>query len=407
MSPLLPLLLLLAPLVAVSKSTIEPCSGTDSCQSLAGYTLYADLKVSELAALFQADPAAILAANSIDPASSYNHILPAGLFLRIPLLCSCSDGLRKSVSTRYKTRPADTLASIATSVFAGLASPDQIREANNIPDGGGLDAGVNLVIPLPCTCFNNSDNALPAVYLSYVVQPEDTVPGIAAEYATTVNDIMNANAMGSPTASAGDIIAIPLPACASTFPAYASDYGLIVANGSYSITAGHCVQCSCGPGDLNLYCAPASLSASCSSMQCKNSNLMLGNYTSQATSAGCSVTSCTYSGLVNGSISTRLATSLQPRCPGPHQFPSLLPPPSQVSQHESPFSPSPSPHPSQPGGAMPTPKSSVPGSLVLPGLSPAYGAYGPSGSVSKAPNVNSLNHFLGAFFVSVVLKYLL
>lgn len=39
-------------------------------------------------------------------------------------------------------------------------------------------------------------------------------------------------------------------ACTSAFPKSASDHGLIVANGTYALTAGNCVQCSCGPGNL-------------------------------------------------------------------------------------------------------------------------------------------------------------
>jgi hypothetical protein len=54
----------------------------------------------------------------------------------------------------------------------------------------------------------------------------------------------------------------------------------------------------------SLYCTPASLGASCSSMQCSNSSLMLGNVTAQPTSGGCGVSSCSYGGLVNGSIVT-------------------------------------------------------------------------------------------------------
>jgi len=41
-----------------------------------------------------------------------------------------------------------------------------------------------------------------------------------------------------------------IAACASKFPRYAFDFGLIVPNGSYAISASHCVQCSCGPGNL-------------------------------------------------------------------------------------------------------------------------------------------------------------
>lgn len=198
--------------VVTSKSTIEPCSNNDSCNAMLGYTLYTDLKVSEVASLFQVDPIAILTANAID--ISYpdveNHILPARLFLKIPISCSCVDGIRKSVSTHYKTRPSDTLNSIADSIYAGLVSADQLREANSITDPSALDVGQNLVVPLPCTCFNNTDNSLPAIYLSYVVKTVDTLTGIAARYSTTITDLMNVNAMGSTAIKDGDILAVPL-----------------------------------------------------------------------------------------------------------------------------------------------------------------------------------------------------
>ncbi|XP_010063381.1 lysM domain-containing GPI-anchored protein 1 isoform X2 [Eucalyptus grandis] len=295
-----------AVVLVAPKSTIEPCSNSNSCNALLGYTLYTDLKVSEVASLFQIDPISLLTSNAID--ISYpdveNHILPSQLFLKVPITCSCVDGIRKSVSTRYKTRPSDTLSFISDSIYAGLVSSDQIREANSISDPSVLDVGQNLVVPLPCTCFNGTDNSLPAIYLSYVVKPVDTLAGIASRYTTTITDLMNVNAMGSSAINPGDIIAVPLPACASNFPRYASDNGLIVPNGSYAITASHCVQCSCGPGNLKLYCMPASLAVSCSSMQCRNSNLMLGNVTAQQSSAGCNVSACGYGGFVNGSIVT-------------------------------------------------------------------------------------------------------
>lgn len=196
-----------------SKSTIEPCSNADTCNALLGYTLYTDLKVSEVASLFQVDSIAILTSNAIDISfpDVENHILPAQLFLKVPITCSCVDGIRKSVSTKYKTRPSDTLASIADSIYSGLVSADQIKEANSISDPSVLDVGQTLVVPLPCTCFNGTDNLLPAIYLSYVVKPVDSLTGIAASYSTTITDLMNVNAMGSTAIKAGDILAVPLP----------------------------------------------------------------------------------------------------------------------------------------------------------------------------------------------------
>ncbi|PUZ77819.1 hypothetical protein GQ55_1G403800 [Panicum hallii var. hallii] len=401
----------LAPRAAEAKTTIEPCSGSDSCQALLGYTLYADMKVSEVAALFAADPAALLAANTLDfgaPGAAH-RILPMGLFVRVPTRCSCADGVRKSVSVRYAARPADTLATVADVVFAGLASADQIRNENGLastdPDAP-LDAGQKLVIPLPCACFNSSDNNLPAMYLSYVVQVGDTVPAIAASYETTVTDVMNVNAMGSPVAAPGDILAIPLPACASAFPKSASDHGLIVANGTYALTAGNCVQCSCGPGSLNLYCTPASLSGLCPSMQCPNSNVMLGNVSTHPTGAGCNVSSCSYGGFVNGTITTSLSAGLQPRCPGPHQFPALTDPPTTVNHDSTYLPPLSAPVPAEAGGVMPEPGSaSSPvqgGSFTLPKVSTANG---PVGSVSEAPLMDKPRHIL-SFFVSCLVFYL-
>uniref|UniRef100_J3LHG7 LysM domain-containing protein n=1 Tax=Oryza brachyantha TaxID=4533 RepID=J3LHG7_ORYBR len=372
-----------------AKTTIEPCTGSDSCGALLGYTLYADMKVSEVATLFGADPAALLAANALDfgaPGAAH-RILPV----------------------RYAARPADTLATVADGVFAGLASADQIRNANALasadPDAP-LDPGQKLVIPLPCVCFNSSDNNLPAMYLSYVVQVGDTVPIIAASYETTVTDIMNVNAMGSPIAAPGDILAIPLPACTSTFPKSASDHGLVVANGTYALTAGNCVQCSCGPGNLNLYCTPASLTASCPSMQCSHSNVLLGNVSTRTTSAGCNVSTCSYGGFVNGTITTLLSTGLQSRCPGPHQFPSLTEPPTTVN-HDSTFLPPLSaPGPAEAGGAIPSPSSSSPsvqgGSFTLPKVSTAN-ANGPAGSVSAAPWMNRPHQILSSFILCLLL----
>lgn len=92
-----------------------------------------------------------------------------------------------------------------------MVSADQIREANSISDPSVLDVGQSLVVPLPCTCFNGTDNSLPATYLSYVVKPVDTLAGIAARYLTTITDLMDVNAMGSTAIKDGDILSVPLP----------------------------------------------------------------------------------------------------------------------------------------------------------------------------------------------------
>ncbi|KAG7587394.1 LysM domain [Arabidopsis thaliana x Arabidopsis arenosa] len=410
--PLFLFLILASSLVsmATAKSTIEPCSTKDTCNSLLGYTLYTDLKVTEVASLFQVDPVSMLLSNSID--ISYpdveNHVLPAKLFLKIPITCSCVDGIRKSLSTHYKTRTSDTLGSIADSVYGGLVSPEQIQVANSETDLSVLDVGTRLVIPLPCACFNGTDESLPALYLSYVVRGIDTMAGIAKRFSTTVTDLTNVNAMGAPDINPGDILAVPLLACSSNFPKYATDYGLIIPNGSYALTAGHCVQCSCVLGSRSMYCEPASISVSCSSMRCRNSNYMLGNITSQQSSSGCKLTTCSYNGFASGTILTTLSMSLQPRCPGPQQLAPLIAPPDTVPK-ELMYLPSPSPSPSPEfddivgGGSSiaAVPAASPRGPTVSSSSSiPGNPANGPGGSISIASCPLSYYSFI-AFLISI------
>lgn len=91
-----------------------------------------------------------------------------------------------------------------------MVSPEQIQVANSDLDLSNLDVGTKLVIPLPCTCFNGTDDALPALYLSYVVRQIDTMAGIAKRFSTSVTDLTNVNAMGAPDINPGDILAVPL-----------------------------------------------------------------------------------------------------------------------------------------------------------------------------------------------------
>ncbi|CAA0840834.1 LysM domain-containing GPI-anchored protein 1 [Striga hermonthica] len=382
---------------AAPKSTIEPCSDSGVCSALVSYTLYTDLKVSQVASLFGVDPIALLLANAFDASlpDVENHILPSDLLLKVPVRCACLNGIRQAAGVTYRTIASDTVASISTAVYGGLVSPDQIASAN--PHAGITDAviptGTQLSIPLPCTCFNNTDNNLPAVYMSYVVNGSaDTLSEIAASYQTTVTDLMNVNNMASQDLQGGDILAIPLSACASNFPIYAEDYGLVVPNGSYAITASHCVLCSCGSGSRNLYCEPSPLAVSCSSMQCPNSNLMIGNVTAQQSAGGCNVTSCSYSGFVNKTISATLSTYLQPRCPGPQQLPQLSAPPTTAPKLYSP-----APAPSEPGGipsSSPISSPTVPSSGVSIGLPPAGGPTGSTpGSSATCSLMGQLTHF--------------
>ncbi|KAG5139938.1 hypothetical protein JHK84_033706 [Glycine max] len=157
--------------------------------------------------LFQIDPITLLTANAnnISYPDVEHHILPRSSSSKSPSPALASTTFANS--SLLTTRPAPPTPSfIADVAYAGLVSSNQLREANSIFDPSVLDVGQNLVIPLPCTCFNSSDNSLPAIYLSYVVRLVDTLVAIAARYFT-----MNVNAMGSTAINDDDILTVPIP----------------------------------------------------------------------------------------------------------------------------------------------------------------------------------------------------
>lgn len=185
--------------IAHAKSVIEPCISSDTCNSLLSYLLPWDSKLSEIASRFQLNISDIFAANSIhiDPTlfeSSGNQIIPAKSLVKVPILCPCVDGIRRSLSTTYTVRAADTVETVAEG-YGGLVSAEQIRSVNG---GKGMVDGQSLVIPLPCTCFGNVDNGGTTIFMSYVVQRGESLCSIGARYGTTITDLVAVNGLAQP-----------------------------------------------------------------------------------------------------------------------------------------------------------------------------------------------------------------
>ncbi|XP_043716775.1 lysM domain-containing GPI-anchored protein 1-like isoform X1 [Telopea speciosissima] len=326
---LLLLLLIIFPRIISAKSVIEPCNSSDSCNALLSYLLPWDSKLSEIASRFQVNVNDILASNSLDPSISFpeNQILPSDSLLKIPIPCPCVDGIRRSVSTNYTVRAADTLDSISAG-YARLVSAEQIKIINGIDDKHQLMNGMSIVIPLPCTCFNNSSNGITVVYMSYVVQEGESLSSIGATYSATVTELEAVNGLSQTVIDPGDVLAVPIPACSSANLDWYNE-SLIVPNGSYALTANNCIKCGCGMNDLDLRCSPSGIGTSCSHLQCKATNLFIGDIHMDRTPGGCNVTKCIYRGHFGRKIFSSLSNSSQIQCSGNHSVltPRGSPPP--------------------------------------------------------------------------------
>ncbi|KAK4361984.1 hypothetical protein RND71_017225 [Anisodus tanguticus] len=338
------ILFLVLPHFMLAKSVIEPCNASDSCRSYLSYRLPWDSKITEIAFRFRVNVSDLLFANSID-SNQPNQILPEKSLVKIPISCSCVDGIRRSLSTHYTIGATDTLMSISE-VYGGLVSAEQIGSANGVDEEHPLgSSGQSLVIPLPCTCFNNSNNGAASVYMSYVVQSEDALTRIAAEYGVTVGNLEIINGLGQPQIDTGDILAIPLAACSSANLNWYNE-SLIVPNGSYALTANNCIKCGCRPTNLSLECSPSGIVDKCSDLQCKDSNLFIGERHEKNIASGCQVTACIYRGHLGGKTFRSLVNSIDVKCLDNQSEPAGSSMESPATSYIAPYL-SPSPSPSQ------------------------------------------------------------
>ncbi|XP_061344931.1 lysM domain-containing GPI-anchored protein 1-like [Gastrolobium bilobum] len=319
-----------------TKSTIEPCNSSDSCPSLLSYLLPWDSKLSEIATRFHVNISDILAANSVYPItpSCAHRILGAKSIVKIPISCPCLNGIRRSMSTIYTVEAADTLASISDG-YGGLVGAEQIQIVNGINATNPLTNGGSLIIPLPCTCFNNVNNGGTAIYISYVVQKEESLGSIATVFGTTISDLETVNGLGQAAVDPGDILSVPIAACSSATLNWYNE-SLIVPNGSYTLTASNCIKCTCAPIDLKMQCLPSALDIPCYNLRCKGSNLVIGDEYVEHSKTGCNVSQCVYRGHRGGKILSSMMNFSYLQCPA------------NLSNSGASCWPSPSPYPAEP-----------------------------------------------------------
>ncbi|KAA8541217.1 hypothetical protein F0562_025176 [Nyssa sinensis] len=144
-------------------------------------------------------------------------------------------------------------------------------------------------------------------------------------------------------------LSIIYAACSSTSLNWYNET-LIVPNGSLALTANNCIKCSCGQSDLRLQCSPSGIVASCSHLQCKGSNLFIGDTYETQTAFGCNITACVYRGHSGRKIFRSLVDSSQIHCSGngssTTMSPFSSPSPTYPEVPISTLSPSPSLYPS-------------------------------------------------------------
>ncbi|MQL85108.1 hypothetical protein Taro_017624 [Colocasia esculenta] len=345
---LFPLLILAASCAAQDGGPRFQCSGAATrCQALAGYPVDNETTYDAIRTLFQVKSIRTLYGfNNLSATTPISTRVPAGKIVKVPFPCTCANGTGVADPRPiYTVVAGDTLYNIATVNFKGLLKYQQIIAANPIIVNESLiEVGWRLRIPVPCNC--DAVDGVEAVHLAHVVAKGSSLETIATQFGTTQEILSRINNISDPKSlEAGQVLDVPLTVCNSSIRSDSRDYvSLRVPVGSYALTAGNCVKCSCGSSSSLLQCEMAqNLNISRGSCRAETCSAPAG--ASGPTSLGdsvlnaCGSTRCEYAGFNSSLIFTAIVN--EPTCgpasgahalwPQPWSWMRLLLPPLQTA----------------------------------------------------------------------------
>lgn len=306
----------------VTASTAQPlapfkCSTEATCTALIDYIAPNKTTLSAIQNLFQVKKFRnLLGANNFSSSAPVNQSISEQQKIRIPFTCACSNGTGLSNhSPVYTVVGGDGLDHIATEVFSGLVTYQEIAAANGLSDPNKIEVGQNLSIPLPCSC--DDVEGVKVVHYGHLVEAGSTVEEIAQKYGTTSATLLSLNQMANASdLKALQVLDVPLKACTSNVNSSSLDYPFLVARDTYFYTAKNCVKCTCGSANnyTSLQCESSGLKplsnwTTCPAIQCEGAD---NNVTT--TSSTCNQTTCAYTGYNNQTIFADLVT--ESTCPG-------------------------------------------------------------------------------------------
>ncbi|KAL3572937.1 hypothetical protein D5086_026841 [Populus alba] len=151
--------------------------------ALASYYVWQDADLTFIAEVMQSS---ILKSSDFDTILRYNPQLPSkdslSSFIRIniPFPCDCIEGQFLGHFFNYNVRSQNTYTDVANTYYANLTTIPSLVYFNNysefnIPDNGKLNVSVN------CSCGDSSVSKDYGLFMTYPLQPNDTLESIAKQ----------------------------------------------------------------------------------------------------------------------------------------------------------------------------------------------------------------------------------
>ncbi|XP_061961542.1 lysM domain receptor-like kinase 3 [Populus nigra] len=164
--------------------------------ALASYYVWQDANLTFIAEVMQSS---ILKSSDFDTILRYNPQLPSkdslSSFIRIniPFPCDCIEGQFLGHFFNFNVRSQNTYTDVADTYYAKLTTIPSLMYFNNysefnIPDNGKLNVSVN------CSCGDSSVSKDYGLFMTYPLQPNDTLNSIANQTNVTQELLQQYNA---------------------------------------------------------------------------------------------------------------------------------------------------------------------------------------------------------------------
>ncbi|KAJ4964360.1 hypothetical protein NE237_024299 [Protea cynaroides] len=182
---------------------------TKTCESLIDYVSPSDTTLANISSLFGVTNFYSLLGANFSLSTPSNQSFAANDTIKIPFPYSCSNGIGISDKIPlYTVKSGDNWDYIATYVYSRIS----------------------------------------VVHYGHVVTKGSSVEQIAVEYGTDANTILELNGISNANQlQAKKVLDVPLTVCNLVVHKESEDFPLLVANGTYALTASNCIQCKCQP----------------------------------------------------------------------------------------------------------------------------------------------------------------
>ncbi|KAL4620076.1 hypothetical protein ACB092_06G127300, partial [Castanea dentata] len=181
MKPKLGILVLMLLLVSVFTSIAESKCSKGCDLALASYYVWPESNLTFIAQVLQSNlniiPKTIVSYNK--QTITNQDSVTDGVRVNVPFPCDCINGELLGHVFEYSVHSGDTYLRVAQKYYANLTTYQLLQKYNSYGPNNIPDTNAKLNVTVTCSCGNSSVSEDYGLFITYPLQPGDTVESIA------------------------------------------------------------------------------------------------------------------------------------------------------------------------------------------------------------------------------------